>query len=131
MSEAPRLSLVARDWESSRSILGDAALLDDLRPGRSSRMVISRVRIVQEGIAPFAQLGFGQWRVDASLFPSFPREMDLAALGGVGVEAKLNHRMTAAFETDCTVLQAGQSPGLIAQTHPLLWAGYLAIRTRF
>jgi hypothetical protein len=131
VSQAPRVSLVARDWDSSRPIVGDAALLDDLRPGRSSRMVISRVRITEAGIAPFAQVGMGQWRVDTTLFPSFPQELDLAALAGLGFEVRLTPHVVGAFETDCTVLQAGQTPGPIAQLHPVLWAGYIAVRTRF
>ena len=43
---APRMSLVARDWGESQRLVGrPRASTDQLRPTRSSRMVVSRVRL--------------------------------------------------------------------------------------
>jgi hypothetical protein len=130
----PRLALVARDWEGSRQIVGGMGLLDEMRLGHSSRMVVSRLLFVPVGSAPlvpFAQVGAGEWRVDATLFPGLPRERVLAAQAGVGFELALGHHTSLAIEGDSTFLQARDPSDVLAQMHPLLWDAYAAMRTRF
>lgn len=127
----PHLSLVARDWEGSRQILGETVLLDELRPGRSSRMVVSRMHIVEGPIVAFAQVGAGEWRVDSTLFPTLPRERVVAGQGGLGFELSLSPQTVFAFEAESTFLHAHDASDVIAQTHPLLWGGSAAVRTRF
>jgi hypothetical protein len=128
---APRLSLVARDWAESRRLLGDMGLTDELRPTRSSRMVVSRVRLVDGRVAPFAQLGLGEWRVDTTLLPALPHERVLAAQAGLGFELALAHDTVAAFEADWTLLRPADASDVLAQTHPALWGTYVALRMRF
>jgi hypothetical protein len=127
----PRVSLVARDWAESRRLVGDMSLTDELRPTRSSRMVVSRVRLADGRVAPFAQLGFGEWRVDTTLLPSLPHEHELAAQGGLGFELALAPETVVALEADWTLLQPGSPSDVLAETHPALWGTYMAVRTRF
>ncbi len=128
---APRLSLVARDWGESRRLLGDLALTDELRTTRSSRMVISRVRLANGFASPFALLGVGEWRVDTTLLPALPHDRMLAAQAGLGFELTLAHHTVVAFEADWTLLRPSDASDVLAQTHPALWGASLALRTRF
>jgi hypothetical protein len=127
----PRLSLVARDWAESRRLWGDLALTDELRTTRSSRMVISRVRLADGLVSPFAQLGLGEWRVDTTLLPALPHERVLAAQTGLGFELTLAHDTVVAFEADWTLLRPSDASDVLAQTHPGIWGTYVALRTRF
>src|SRR5262249_31862434 len=53
---APRVSFVARDWGAARSIAGGPITLTDaVRVSRSNRMVLSRIRLGEGRIIPFAQ----------------------------------------------------------------------------
>src|SRR5262245_16872337 len=71
---APKVSLVARDWGTARSIAGGPITLTDaLRVSRSNRMVLSRIRLGEGRIIPFAQFGLGQWRVDTDFVPHLQR----------------------------------------------------------
>jgi hypothetical protein len=128
---APRLSLVARDWAESRRLLGDLALTDELRTTRSSRMVISRLRLADGLVSPFAQVGVGEWRVDTTLLPSLPHERMLAGQAGLGFELTLAHDTVVAVEGDWTLLRPSDASDVLAQTHPALWGTYVAMRTRF
>ena len=127
----PRLSLVARDWAGSRRLVGDLALTDELRPSRSSRMVISRVRLARGLLAPFAQLGLGEWRVDTTLFPTLPRERALAAQAELGFELALGRGTVMAFETGWTFLRSGDPSDVVARTYPALFSSCVAVRSRF
>jgi hypothetical protein len=127
----PRISLVARDWAESRRLVGDMSLTDELRPTRSNRMVVSRVRLADGRVAPFAQLGLGEWRVDTTLLPSLPREHELAGQAGLGFELALAPETVVALEADWTLLQPGNASDVVAQMHPALWGTYVALRTRF
>ena len=128
---APRLSLVARDWAESRRLYGDLVLTDELRTTRSSRMVVGRVRLAEGLVAPFAQLGLGEWRVDTTLLPSLPHERELAAQAGIGFEIALAHDTTIALEADWTLLHPSDPNDILAQMHPALWGSSVALRTRF
>ena len=127
----PRLSLVARDWAGSRQLVGDLALTDELRPSHSSRMVVSRVKLAEGRVAPFAQLGLGEWRVDTSMFPTLPREHVLAGQAGLGFELSLSADTVVAFETGWTFLESQNATDVVAQTHPVLFSTNVAARTRF
>src|SRR5204863_5864175 len=55
---APRMSLVARDWGATHRLFGDRlSVVDAMRLTRSARMVMTRVRLSDTRITPFAQLG--------------------------------------------------------------------------
>ncbi len=127
----PRISLVARDWSGSRVLVGDMLATDELRPSRSNRMVVSRLRLAEGRVVPFAQVGVGQWRVDPTIMPLLPREQDLAAQGGFGFELMLSRATALAVEADWTLLLPTGYGDVIADTHPAFWGACVAMRTRF
>src|SRR5260221_12165788 len=67
-------------------------------------MFITRVRIADGRLAPFAQVGLGQWRIDTDLMPSLPRDVELAAQLGGGFELALAKLAAVALEVDYTLL---------------------------
>jgi hypothetical protein len=127
----PRVSLVARDWAGSRGLWGSLVATDELRPARSNRMVVSRLRLAQGRVVPFAQLGAGQWRVDPTVMPLLPREQELAAQGGFGFELRLSSATAVAAEADWTLLLPTSDGDVIAETHPAFWGACVAMQTRF
>jgi hypothetical protein len=131
---SPHLSLFARDWGSTQLLLGHLAPTDQVRLSRSSRMVVSRVRIVGERFAPFVQAGLGQWRVDTDLMPVLPRDVSLAAQVGGGFEfavwSRAAFHAVIALEADYTVLYREQrEPQMVSGPH--LWGTFFAARARF
>ncbi|MDB4936963.1 MAG: hypothetical protein JWP87_3935 [Labilithrix sp.] len=101
----PTVSLVARDWGSSFRVAGDRlALVDALRLTSSTRMVLTRVRMSDSRISPFAQVGLGQWRTDPYLLPLTPSYTEIAAQAAAGLEMRLKGTWQVAFETASTVL---------------------------
>jgi hypothetical protein len=129
---APRMSLVARDWGASQLLVGNLTLTDQLRLTHSSRMVVSRVRLAEGRLVPFAQLGLGEWRVDRSLVPALPLNQQLAAQAGAGFELTVAPSVAIALEADWTLLW-NDDVASQAQTmaHPYLWGSLLAARARF
>jgi hypothetical protein len=129
---APRMSLVARDWGASQLLVGNLTLTDQLRLTRSSRMVVSRVRLAEGRLVPFAQLGIGEWRVDRSLVPALPLNQQVAAQAGAGFELTVTPSFVVALEADWTLLwddDITSQPQTIAR--PNLWGSLLAARARF
>jgi hypothetical protein len=127
---APQLSLVARDWGGAQSLFGRLALTDQLRLSRSSRMVISRLRITDGTLAPFAQAGVGQWRVDTELMPVMPSDVELAGQFGGGVDFHMGRGAALGVEADYTILYREQhEPQMLSGPH--LWATYFAARLPF
>jgi hypothetical protein len=127
---SPHLSLVARDWSGAQLLLGHLVLTDQLRLSRSSRMVVTRFRLADGRIAPFAHVGLGQWRVDTDLMPVLPNDVELATQVGGGFEIALSRRATLAVEADDTILIRGaREPQMIAGPH--VWGMFLAARARF
>ena len=105
----PALSLVARDWGSSFRVAGDRlALVDAMRLTQSTRMVLTRVRMSDARIAPFAQVGLGQWRTDPFLLPLSPRYEEIAAQAAGGVELRLMGSWQVALESSMTMLYREQ-----------------------
>jgi hypothetical protein len=128
---APKVSLVARDWGTARSIAGGPITLTDaVRVSRSNRMVLSRIRLGEGRIIPFAQLGLGQWRVDQDIVPHLKRDEEVAAQFGGGFELRLWTRWQLAAETDLTVLYRDVHEPQQAVT-PRLWGAFLASRVQF
>jgi len=126
----PHVSLVARDWSGAQLLVGQLMLTDELRPSRSCRMIFARVRIADGRIAPFAQAGFGQWRVDTDWVPIIPADVEIAAQLGAGFDLRLDERASIALETDYTLLYREQhSPEMVSGPHP--WATFLAARATF
>jgi hypothetical protein len=136
-----RWSLVARDWEAARLLMGHLAPTDEVKRGRSKRMVLLRGRFVDGPVAPFAQLGLGQWRIDPDT-PAMPHDALL------GAELALASWVSLALEADCTWLNPGRLdtsvfparevpdsqflPHDVRWVHPpTLWGGFLAARARF
>jgi hypothetical protein len=127
---SPHVSLVARDWSGAQLLLGHLVLTDQLRLSRSSRMVVTRFRLADGRIAPFAHFGLGQWRVDTDLMPVLPNDIELATQIGGGFELALSRRATLAVEADDTILMRGaREPQMIAPTH--VWGTFLAARASF
>lgn len=129
---APRMSLVARDWGGSQLLVGNLTLTDQLRLTRSSRMVVTRVRLAEGRLVPFAQLGVGEWRVDRTLVPALPLNEQLAAQAGAGFELAVAPSVAVALEADWTLLCNDDiaAPGQTIVV-PYLWGSLLAARARF
>jgi hypothetical protein len=142
-----RWSLVARDWEASRPLMGRLGPTDEVRSGRTKRMVLLRARLLEGPITPFAQFGLGQWRIDPDM-PAKPHDSAPAGQLGVGVEYALASWVSMAVEADCTLLGpdhldpadplrlertgAPIVPRDVRWVHPpALWGGFLAARARF
>lgn len=128
---APTVSLVARDWGAAYRVAGDRlALVDALRLTSSTRMVLTRVRLNDRRIAPFAQLGVGQWRIDPYLVPSSSRQTEIAAQLGGGVEMRLWPAWQLAIETSSTVIYRDDRQPVDAAV-PRMWSTMLASRIDF
>ena len=128
---APNVSLVARDWGAARRLAGGPlALTDALRVSRSCRMVMTRMRLGEGRLVPFAQLGLGQWRVDTDFVPHLPRDVELAAQFGAGVEMRLLPGWELAAETDLTVLYREEHEAQQISV-PRMWGTFLASRVQF
>jgi hypothetical protein len=146
---AGRWSVVARDWDAARSLMGRLAATDQVKRGRWRRMLVLRGRLLDGPITPFAQLGLGQWRFDPDI-RAMPRKALMAGQLGVGIEYLIASWVTVAFVADCTVLDPVRLEAAHAQpqpheepddpsrprddrwVHPVaLWGGFLATHARF
>lgn len=127
----PHLSLVARDWGGVQPLLGGhLAVTDQFRLSRSSRMVVTRVRLADGRVSPFVQVGLGQWRVDTDLMPVLPRDTELATQLGVGCELHVFRQWRLAIEVDHTVLyREAHEPQQLSGPH--IWGAFLATHARF
>jgi hypothetical protein len=142
-----RWSLVARDWEAARLLMGRLAPTDEVKRGRSKRMVLLRGAFADGPVAPFAQLGLGQWRIDPDT-PAMPHDAVLAGQVGAGVELAVASWVSVALEADCTFLDPGRlgtpefqprevldsqfRPHELRWVHPsALWGSFIAARARF
>jgi hypothetical protein len=102
---APHVSLVARDWGNARRLAGGPlSVTDQLRLSRSNRMVVSRIRLGEGRLIPFAQLGVGQWRIDTDLLLGHLVDTEVAVQFGAGFELRIWDALALAVETDYTVL---------------------------
>ena len=128
---APKLSLVARDWGASFKVAGDRlALVDAMRLTRSTRMVLTRISTSDSRIAPFAQVGLGQWRTDPYLMPLTPRYEEIAAQAAAGVEVRIIGTWQLALESTVTMLYREQrQEGDYPATHS--WSTSFASRVDF
>jgi hypothetical protein len=127
---SPHVSLIARDWGGAQLLLGHLALTDQLRLSRSSRMVVTRIRLADGRFAPFAHVGVGQWRVDTDLMPVLPRDVELATQVGAGFELAFSRRAALAIEADHTILIREQHEPQMIST-PYVWGTFLAARAVF
>jgi hypothetical protein len=142
-----RWSLVARDWEAARPLLGRLGPTDEVRSGRTRRMVLLRARLLDGPVTPFAQMGLGQWRIDPDT-PAMPHDSVPAGQVGVGMEYALASWVALAFEADCTLLDPAHvdppDPLRLERTGaqllprdvrwvrpPVLWGSFIAARARF
>lgn len=127
----PMMSLVARDWSSSFRVAGDRlALVDVMRLTTSTRMVLTRVRMSDARIAPFAQVGLGQWRTDPFVLPLTPRYEEIAAQAAGGVELRLLGSWQVALETTTTMLYREQQNSRdLPSAH--MWSTMAASRVDF
>jgi hypothetical protein len=121
---------VARDWGVSQVLWGHLALTDQFRLSRSSRMVVTRVRLSDGRLTPFVHVGLGQWRADTSILPSMPGDVELAGQLGGGFELEVAPRTVLALEGDCTGLYR-QGHDALAFSSGQLWSTLLAARARF
>lgn len=120
LGTALRVSLVARDWGSSQVLWGNLSLTDQMRLTRSTRMVVSRIRFANGRLAPFGQLGLGQWRIDQTLLPTLPGDAQPAGQIGGGFELAIAPHATVALESDCTMLyHEGRLPETLSAAHVL------------
>jgi hypothetical protein len=128
---APNVSLVARDWGAARRLDGGRLSIEDaFHLSRSIRMVVSRIRLGEGRVVPFAQLGLGQWRTDPERLPLPLRDTELAAQFGGGVELHLVGPWEMACEYDLTQLYREQhEPQNIPMTR--LWGAFVASRVQF
>jgi hypothetical protein len=126
----PRLTLVARDWSGAQLFAGRLSLTDQIRLIRSSRMVLGRVRFGSGRLAPFSQIGLGQWRIDGDLMPAMPHKVEPAGQLGGGFELRLGSRAVVALEADYTLLcPLDDSPQALPDARP--WIASFVGRTSF
>jgi hypothetical protein len=147
---AGRWSVVARDWDAAWSLLGRLAATDEVRRGRSRRMVLLRGRLLDGPVTPFAQFGLGQWRFDPDMPAAMPRKAVVSGQLGIGLEYLVAGWVSVAFEADCTLLdpirleasnpqpQPHEEPDEPSRSlddrwvhPPALWGGFLATHARF
>lgn len=126
----PTVSLVARDWGSSFRVAGERlALVDALRLTTSTRMVLTRFRMSDSRISPFAQVGVGQWRTDPYLLPLTPGYMELAAQAAAGIDLRLTGKWQIAVESTMTTMYREHSDKSMPTPH--VWSTMLASRVDF
>lgn len=128
---APSVAIVARDWGTAYRLAGDRlSLVDAMRLSESTRMVMSRVRLSNTRVTPFAQLGVGQWRTDTNLMPVFKKTTDVAGQVGGGVEVRLTESWQVACESAATLLiRDTREADNLPYTH--LWSATFASRLQF
>jgi hypothetical protein len=127
---SPHLSLVARDWSGAQLLVGHLMLTDQVRLSRSCRMVLSRVRLADGRIAPFGQIGLGQWRVDTDLMPAMHGDSKLAGQLGGGFELAVSRRAALALEIDYTLpYHEHGDPEWQPAAQP--WVAFVAAHARF
>jgi hypothetical protein len=114
----PHVSVVARDWGEGFRLYGaPMALSDQLRLTRSSRMIMSRVRLGNGRIVPFLQVGAGQWRVDTSTLPAMHYDIQIASHAGWGLEAHLARNFDIVAESSSTfIMRDSREPGSVVAT---------------
>ena len=128
---SPRLALVARDWGVTQVLWGHLAVTDQFRLSRSSRMVMTRLRLADGRLSPFLHVGVGQWRADTSVVASLSSDVVLAGQLGGGFELEVAPRTVIALQTDCTLLyREGRGDGQTLASGQL-WGTMLAARARF
>jgi len=128
---SPRLALVARDWGVTQVLWGHLAVTDQFRLSRSSRMVVTRLRLVDGRLSPFLHVGVGQWRADTSVVASLSSDVVLAGQLGGGFELEVAPRTVIALQADCTLLyREGRGDGQTLASGQL-WGTLLAARARF
>jgi hypothetical protein len=142
-----RWSLIARDWNESRPLMGPSTAIDEVKTWRSRRMVLMRVKLTVGPLAPFAQIGLGEWRIDPDA-PSLPHVSLTAGQMGIGLAYALASTISIVVQADCTVLESGpgdtsrsptgdpleipHSPPREKWVHPsVLWGSLFAARLRF
>jgi hypothetical protein len=130
LSVVPSISVVARDWGRSELLVGQLAVTDQFRLTRSTRMVLTRVRLADGRFAPFVHLGVGEWRVDRTLLPTLPQAQDLAGQVGAGFELAVARHATLALETAGTLLYLDDDASR-SITSAALWSSTLAARALF
>jgi hypothetical protein len=126
----PHLSLVARDWSASQLFTGRLSLTDQMRLIRSTRMVLTRIRVGSGRFVPFAQMGLGQWRVDGDLMPAMAHNVEPAGQVGGGFELTLAPGAVLAWEAEYTILcPLDERPQPVPD--PEVWASSLVARAHF
>lgn len=126
----PKVSLVARDWGSSFRVAGERlALVDALRLTTSTRMVLTRFRMSDSRISPFAQVGLGQWRTDPYILPLTPSYMELAAQAAAGIELRLMGSWQIALESTMTSIYRERSDKTMPSPH--MWSTTFASSVNF
>lgn len=126
----PRMSLVGRDWSSSFRVTGDRlALVDAMRLTTSTRMVLTRVRMTDARVAPFAQIGLGQWRTDPFILPLTPRYEEIAAQAAAGVEVRVFGTWMVGLEQTVTVLHRERGDNSLPAAR--MWSSTFASRIDF
>jgi len=127
---SPHVALIARDWDAARVLVGRLSPTDQFRLSRSSRMFVTRLRLADGRISPFAQVGLGQWRIDTDLMPVLPRDVELAGQLGGGFELTLGRLAAVAVEADYTMLyRERREPQMVSE--PRLWGTFLVARAQF
>jgi hypothetical protein len=99
----PRAAVLVRDWRGSMRLAGQTAVTDDLRPSASYRMAVTRIA-ASGRLAPYLQIGAGQWRLDPVLFPAQPSDEHIAGQLGGGIEYQAVARVRIAGEASYTFL---------------------------
>jgi len=129
VGSSPRWGIIARDWGGARGLLGGLSLMDRLRPIRSRRMLVTRVRVTDGRVTPFLQMGLGQWRIDTDLMPALRRDVETAGQLGGGIEVSFG-AATIALEADDTMLYRERHDARQV-CQPNVWNSLLAARVEF
>jgi hypothetical protein len=142
-----RYSVVARDFDGPRLVMGRLSATDQVRRGRSRRMMLLRGRLSDGPVTPFVQLGLGQYRVAPDVLGP-PHPLLLAGQAGAGIELSFTSWASLALEGDCTLVESAPEgtlqPPITTRTiavpdphasrlvtSPAFWGGFLAFRAAF
>jgi hypothetical protein len=129
---ALELSVVARDWNGARPVIGPLMATDFVRPARSTQMLVGRVRLSGQRVTTFVQLGLGSWRLDTPLL-SRREEVDRAGQVGAGIEwtistlSPTSPGAAVAVESESTVLFRDRRAGPSTCLHGAALAGGLLV----
>ena len=124
-------SFVARDWRHAYSLTdGKPLVFDRVRVISSSRMAVQRVGLVGGRLMPYAEVSFGQWRVDPELMPYIHSDTEVAAQFAAGFELHIAPRAAFACDVERTSMYRDpRDPTVLPFAN--IYGAFAAVRAEF